>query len=186
MTLRIDSGIDQDGAARTALSARAGCYGSLEIVIGDNDMMKTRDMILSATVAAVLLLAAACTATPTGDESLVMETFERNSDGYADITAEQLAELLEETEAPLINVHVPLEGEIPGTDLHIAYDEIADHLDQLPGKDDPVILYCRSGSMSTAAAEVLASLGYTEVVEVDGGMRAWAEAGYDLTGRQGW
>jgi rhodanese-related sulfurtransferase len=148
-------------------------------------MTKSRIWILSA-AATGLLLAAACTASQADDESLVMGTFERNADGYADITVEQLADILEVREVPVINVHIPFEGEIPGTEDSIAFDEIAEHLDQLPGKDEPVILYCRSGSMSTTAAEVLASLGYTQVAEVDGGMRAWAAAGYDLIGRQGW
>jgi hypothetical protein len=38
--------------------------------------------------------------------------------------------------------------------------------------------------MSTAAAEVLASLGYTDVLEVDGGMRAWEVVGYESLGWQ--
>jgi rhodanese-related sulfurtransferase len=34
--------------------------------------------------------------------------------------------------------------------------------------------------MSTDAAEELAELGYTQVVEVDGGMQAWQNAGNEL------
>jgi rhodanese-related sulfurtransferase len=77
-------------------------------------------------------------------------------------------------------VHIPYEGEIPQTDLFIPFDEIGDHLDKLPAKDAPIVLYCRSGSMSTTAAEVLTGEGYMNVMEVDGGFNAWKANGYEL------
>ena len=82
----------------------------------------------------------------------------------------------------LVNTHVPFEGNIPGTDLSIPYDEIGRNLDRLPGEEARVVLYCRSGNMSTEAAKTLVGLGYTEVWELRGGMIAWKKAGFRLSG----
>jgi rhodanese-related sulfurtransferase len=109
--------------------------------------------------------------------------FAKNAAGYADIKVEQLADMLSDKEFTMVNVHIPFEGDIPQTDLSIAYNEISDHTNQLPDKDAPIVLYCRSGSMSTQAAETLAELGYTNVMEVDGGFNAWKAAGHDLVGQ---
>ena len=81
----------------------------------------------------------------------------------------------------LVNVHIPFQGDIVGTDVSIAFNEIADHLDQLPAdKDAPVALYCRGGPMSVRAATTLAGLGYTKVYSLVGGFNAWARAGLPM------
>jgi|GEM_PF-7073223 len=44
----------------------------------------------------------------------------------------------------------------------------------------PLVLICRSGRRSGAAAEALAKRGFASVVSVDGGMLAWEAAGYPV------
>jgi len=39
------------------------------------------------------------------------------------------------------------------------------------------ILYCASGGRSALAADMLRGLGYTQVAHLDGGFKAWREAG---------
>jgi rhodanese-related sulfurtransferase len=96
------------------------------------------------------------------------------------IDVDQLATMLESKDFAFVNVHIPFEGEIAGTDAHIPFDEIADHLDELPAKDEKIVLYCRSGRMSDEASRELARLGYTNVYDVAGGMQAWSRSGRSL------
>jgi rhodanese-related sulfurtransferase len=104
----------------------------------------------------------------------------RNADGYIDLTPAQLADMLADKDFALVNVHIPYEGEIEGTDAHIAYNTIENHLDELPERDARIVLYCRSGPMSREAARKLSALGYTAVYELNGGMVAWQAAGLSL------
>ena len=48
---------------------------------------------------------------------------------------------------------------------------------KLPNKDEEIILYCGGGFRSAIAADALQQMGYKNVASMDGGMRAWREAG---------
>ena len=109
---------------------------------------------------------------------------QKNGDGYVDLTAQQLGDALLGKGFTLVNVHIPYAGELPQTDLFIPYDKIEEQASRLADKRAAIVLYCRSGYMSTEAAKVLVRLGYTNVMELDGGMSAWESAGRQLQYRQ--
>jgi rhodanese-related sulfurtransferase len=46
-------------------------------------------------------------------------------------------------------------------------------------KDQPVVIYCRAGNRSGPAAEAFAASGW-DAHSIEGGVVAWAEAGFDL------
>lgn len=80
----------------------------------------------------------------------------------------------------VINVHVPEEGRIDGTDLDIPYDRIVGDPRLPTDRSTPILLYCKTGRMSAVAAEALMRAGYTDVAHLEGGMDAWQADGRPL------
>jgi rhodanese-related sulfurtransferase len=98
--------------------------------------------------------------------------------GYRMISVDELSQALKTKDFLFVNVHIPLEGNIPETDLDIPYNEIEKQINKFPAdKDAKIVLYCRSGSMGNTAAQSLADLGYTNVFNLEGGYNAWKAAG---------
>jgi len=48
---------------------------------------------------------------------------------------------------------------------------------QVPDKSTRIVLYCGGGFRSALAADALQKMGYTNVISLDGGWRAWQQAG---------
>ncbi|WP_027876867.1 rhodanese-like domain-containing protein [Meiothermus cerbereus] len=44
-------------------------------------------------------------------------------------------------------------------------------------REQPVLLYCRSGNRSQEARQILQNLGHPKVWHLEGGLKAWCEAG---------
>ena len=56
----------------------------------------------------------------------------------------------------------------------------------IPDKQAEIVLYCGGGFRSALAADSLRQMGYANVLSMDGGIRAWREAGYPIeSGGQG-
>ena len=46
-----------------------------------------------------------------------------------------------------------------------------------PRKDTEIVLYCGGGYRSAPSADMLQKMGYTNVWSMDGGWKAWKDAG---------
>lgn len=93
------------------------------------------------------------------------------------VTPEEAKRLYEEG-VPFIDVReveeyaqarIPKAALLPLSEFMARYGEIP--------KDRPVVLYCRTGNRSWQAAAWLASLGYDQVLNLEGGIVRWYRAG---------
>ena len=103
------------------------------------------------------------------------------------INPRQLHDRLEQGEKlHLLDVRTPAEyAEIHVPGAHLAPLDRLDAI-KLAGvngfaKDQPLYIFCRSGSRAKQAAEKLEKSGYEQCHVVEGGTMAWAEAGLPVT-----
>ena len=112
-----------------------------------------------------LLLLAGCGAWP--EES-----------AYRQVTMEEAAVMMREESGYIIldvrTAEESSEKHIPGA-VHVPNEIIGSAgIPELPDKAQLILVYCRSGNRSKQAAEKLAKLGYTNIVEF-GGIHDWTE-----------
>lgn len=84
------------------------------------------------------------------------------------------AHRLVEAGALLVDVRTPGEfaaGHIDGA-LNIPVDQIEARAKELGARDRPVVVYCRSGARSAAAAATLKRMGFQKIEDI-GSMRNW-------------
>lgn len=79
----------------------------------------------------------------------------------------------------LVDVRRPnefLEGHIEGAlNIDFLEDGFAQKVEHKLDKDKPVMLYCRSGRRSAAAARELEALGFKEIYDLEGGFLQWQD-----------
>ena len=100
---------------------------------------------------------------------------------YEQITQEEAKQIMDTTNGYiLLDTRTREEydqSHIPGA-LLIPHTEIAQRAEEeLPDKDQVILVYCRSGNRSKQASEVLVELGYTNIKEF-GGIIDWP---YEVT-----
>ncbi len=145
--------------------------------------MKSILMIILIGLVALLVGCNGTQPTPSTAEEITGQKISIAGGSYTDVSVSELQTMLADRDFVFINVHIPFEGDLPNTDLSIPFDQIAQNLAQLPAeKEAKIVLYCRSGNMSSQAAETLVELGYTNVWNLAGGFNAWKTAGLPMEG----
>lgn len=99
-------------------------------------------------------------------------------DGYKRLSVTEAKQRLDQGWAPFVlDVRMPQEAEIvslPFTDAlcaHRSIDEIVPHLP----RDADILVYCKGGARSKQACAALVAQGFQRVVNLEGGIKAWAE-----------
>ncbi len=106
--------------------------------------------------------------------------------GSYTIKSDKLAEALTGATPPVIvDVRTAAEfekdGYIEGA-VNVPMSEILGKLDQLPAKDAMFVVNCASGHRGSVVSMALRMLGYTNVVNLAGGLNAWKAANLPIVG----
>jgi len=100
---------------------------------------------------------------------------------YLNVSVDEFVAMMDKKDFTLINTHIPYEGEIPGIDLFIPFNEIEQQRIQLPeDKSTRIVVYCKAGPMGDTAAAKLLRMGYIHVINFKAGMNGWQRAGKSL------
>jgi len=150
--------------------------------------MKSRSRLVATVAAAVLFagLAAACGADGRVEQAAGTAVNVENASSsagepFARLDPAAFEQRMKNEQAMVINVHIPYQGELDGTDAFIPYDKIKNDPRLPKDKNTEILLYCRSGHMSEKAGNDLHDEGYTNLAHLEGGMNAWEASGRKLT-----
>jgi rhodanese-related sulfurtransferase len=95
-----------------------------------------------------------------------------------DVNVKTVAQIKNMPEVLVLDVREQFEyneGHIPGVKL-IPMNEVSSRLGEIP-TDKTVVVTCRTGNRSSQVADYLRSKGYSKIVNMQGGIVAWQQAG---------
>jgi len=99
-------------------------------------------------------------------------------DGIPQVSVEELKARMDAGTAPFVlDVREPHEYAIVNLGVpQIPLGQLPDRLSEIPvGKNDEIIVHCKSGARSQKASLALKAAGYTNVSNLAGGITAWAD-----------
>ena len=146
---------------------------------------RTWSMLLLSLTLLISGLACSQDKTSSHSHTLVESEHHDQSELTGSITVASLQEVLQNSSAVnLIDVRTQNEvesGKIRANALHFdikepSFEQNIQDLD----REATYYVYCMAGGRSSKAQETMQKLGFTHVVNVEGGLSAWTEAGFSL------
>ena len=65
--------------------------------------------------------------------------------------------------------------------INISHEKILESPELLAEyKDNQIVVFCRSGVRAGKVIQMLESLGFQDIIDIDGDMLAWSKAGYSV------
>jgi rhodanese-related sulfurtransferase len=105
----------------------------------------------------------------------------RNCNDLREIDAKTLKQWLDAQKVMLIDVREPGEyasEHIKGAELIPL--SVLNPTQMSISSEKPVVLYCQSGNRSQKAAQKLLEAGMTHIIQLQGGITNWKQAGYEI------
>jgi rhodanese-related sulfurtransferase len=114
---------------------------------------------------------------------MLLWPFVRRTTGGPWVNPSQATHLLNREDALVVDVREPNEygaGHVLGAKNIPLARLAAGAGEPLKRKDRPIIVYCDGGERAGKAASVLKREGFTRVVNLSGGLKAWQQAGLPI------
>ena len=100
-------------------------------------------------------------------------------------TVSELKDTISDIDHELVLLDVRTQSEYNDGHIKNAINISHDHILEKPElvsefKDSQIVVFCRSGVRAGKVIQMLESLGFQEIIDIDGDMLAWSKAGYSV------
>jgi rhodanese-related sulfurtransferase len=112
---------------------------------------------------------------------LLFPLIQRRTAGMTEVGNVRLTHLMNREDAGVLDIREAREM-AAGTKIigavHVPYSQLKDRIGTLAlDKTKPLVVYCARGQRSMMAGSTLKAAGFTQLYNLNGGFKAWAEAG---------
>jgi rhodanese-related sulfurtransferase len=111
---------------------------------------------------------------------LLFPLIQRRSSGMSEVGNVRLTHLINREDATVLDIREAREmsgSKIVGA-VHIPYSQLKDRIGEIKAdKSKPLVVYCARGQRALMAGGTLKAAGFTQLFNLNGGFKAWAEAG---------
>jgi rhodanese-related sulfurtransferase len=111
---------------------------------------------------------------------LLFPLIQRRSSGMSEVGNVRLTHLINREDATVLDIREAREmtgSKIIGS-IHIPFSQLKDRIGEIKAdKSKPLVVYCARGQRSLMAGSTLKAAGFTQLFNLNGGFKAWSEAG---------